>query len=98
MRREEGKQPDGGREFHPVQETLGSARSSRAVSFLKDSREKQKLTSPFCKGNSPSDSTKQPDDCPVEHSDSLGTGRVTKTLAAQRLVFKHCFPDINGPS
>lgn len=56
MRREEGKQPDGAREFHSVQDILGSAMSS--VSFLKDSREKRKLTSPFCKGNRPTDSIK----------------------------------------
>lgn len=58
MRKEEGKQPDGAREFHPVQEMLGSTTSSRAVSFLKDSREKQKLTSPFGKGNRLTDSIK----------------------------------------
>lgn len=58
MRREEGEQPDGAKEFHPVQEMLDSATSSRTVSFLKDSREKQKLTSPLCKGNRLTDSIK----------------------------------------
>lgn len=58
MRREEGKQPDGAREFHPMRGVLGSATSSRDVSFLKDSREEQKLTSPFGKGDQPTDSIK----------------------------------------
>lgn len=46
MRREEGKQPGGAREFHSVRGVLGSATSGGDVS-LKDSREEQKLTSPF---------------------------------------------------
>lgn len=58
MRREEGKQSDGAGEFHLVQEILGSATSSNALSFLKDSRDKQKLTSPFRKGNQATHSIK----------------------------------------
>lgn len=46
MRREEGEQPDGAKEFHPVQEMLDSATSSKTVSFLKDSREKAKTYKP----------------------------------------------------
>lgn len=38
------------------------------------------------------------EDCFVEHTYSLGTGRVTKTPTAQRLVSKHSFTHINGPS
>lgn len=47
MRWEEGKQPGGAREFHSVRGVLGSATSGGDVSFLKDSGEKRKLTSPF---------------------------------------------------
>lgn len=47
MRREEGKRHDGARELHPVRGVLGSATSSGDVSFLKDSREEQKLTRPI---------------------------------------------------
>lgn len=44
--------------MEPENFILGSASSSQAVSFLKDSREKQKLTSLFCKGKRPTDSIK----------------------------------------
>lgn len=56
MRLEEGKQPDGAREFHAVRAALGSTTSSRDVFFLKDSREEQKLTSPFWKEDWPTNS------------------------------------------
>lgn len=58
MRQEEGKQPDGAREFHRGRGVLGSATSSRDASFLKDSREEQKLTNPFWKGDRPTHNIK----------------------------------------
>lgn len=56
VRREEGKRPDGPREFHSMRAVLGSATSRRDVFFLKDAREEQKLTSPFWKEDWPTNS------------------------------------------
>lgn len=54
----EKKKPDGAGDFHPMWGVLGNATSSRDVSFLKDSKEELKLTSPLWKGDQPTDSTR----------------------------------------